>query len=92
MVLTQTIVIVLTVIGTTIFYMTSKQQRIINRHLSMKYIVLAAGILLLALYGWLQILSTAAAIFTWFFSSAILLICLPFLTLIVKKEKQSWHV
>jgi len=89
MVLTQISVIALTIIGAALCYMTSQQQRVMAHHLSMKYTMLGIGILLLALYGWLQHLSAAAAIFTWFFSLVMCMILLPFMTLILKRKRLS---
>ena len=81
----QITALMLTLVGTTMIYATSKQQKLLSQALPKPLIVVGLSLLLLALLSWAQLLTTTAAVFTWLFTVVALLICIPFTTLIKKR-------
>ncbi|QYK00886.1 hypothetical protein [Shewanella psychrotolerans] len=82
----QAMALVLTIIGTTLIYLTRKHQRVLRQRLPAPVALMGISILLAALLSWLQLLTTTAAVFTWIFTAISLFACIPFLTLINKQE------
>ncbi|WP_162924133.1 hypothetical protein [Shewanella algidipiscicola] len=85
----QLMALVLSFIGTALIYLTRKHQRVLRQPLPTPAALMGWSLLLAALLSWLQLLTTTAAIFTWLFTAISLCACIPFITLISKKERSS---
>lgn len=85
----QLMALVLTLIGTTLIYLTRKHQRVLKQRLPTPIALIGLSLLMAALLSWLQLLTTTAAIFTWLFTAISLFACIPFLTLVSKEGRSS---
>lgn len=84
----QITALLFTFIGTLLIYSTSKHQRLFSQPQPKVLAWLGSCLWLFALLGWLQLLTTTAAIFTWLFTVTTLLICLPLSTLFKDREER----
>ncbi|MCL1112949.1 hypothetical protein L2703_04975 [Shewanella basaltis] len=78
----QVSALLLTFIGVVLIYVTTKHQRLLSTPYPKVVAIMGACLLLFALLSWMQLLTTAAAIFVWIFTFITLMICVPFSTLI----------
>ncbi len=78
--------LVLTLVGVTMIYATSKHQKLLAKSLPKPAILVGLILLLFALLSWVQLLTTTAAVFTWLFTIIALLICVPFSTIFKSRE------
>ncbi|WP_076416572.1 hypothetical protein [Shewanella sp. UCD-KL12] len=80
--------VLLTLFGAILIYLTNRHQMLINSELPKPVRQVGYSLFVMALLSWLQVLTTAAAVFTWLFTCITLLTLMPFFSLIIK-GKQS---
>ncbi|MCJ8294364.1 MAG: hypothetical protein MJK15_08150 [Colwellia sp.] len=77
----QFIALVLTLMGVTLLYLSNKHQKFIASPLTKVYRLLGYIMTFLALLSWMQLYVVSASICIWLFTSNVVLVCVPLLSL-----------
>lgn len=83
----QILALSFTIIGAVIIYLTNKNQAFKVKPLSKKWQVVGYLSWLIAFALWLQTYVFSAAFFMWFFMLSSILICIPFISLVITFNK-----
>jgi len=75
--------------GVFLVYCSNKNQGFIAKPLSNKWRKVGYAFWLLAFISWLQIYAFSAALFVWFFILSTILVCIPFMSLLIPPNKSN---
>lgn len=83
----QLILVLASVLACLLFYLSNKQQALLNQSLPKRpWRYLAYAVSLSCLVGWLSLFTLSSAIFTWFALFILLMGLVPFLSLILNRK------
>lgn len=83
----QLILVLASVLACLLFYLSNKQQALLNQSLPKRpWRYLAYGLSLSCLVGWLSLFTLSSAIFTWLALFILLMGLVPFLSLILNRK------
>lgn len=79
----------LTIISVLLIYLTNKHQKLLRKTIATKWRMISWIGLCLALFSWLQNNTLSAALFLWVFFSSVVVIFIPFISLIITSDKNK---